>query len=120
MSSGIANIIPSMKVSRSGFLILIAARKKINFLDCFWLSFQHPVEGIRDRIYGFVQFCPKVVDVRTGKQRPKTDMAMDLSFGSIGYALVLARPFKVVCIFSISPLQPNRLPYLNLSKYSHI
>jgi len=65
--------------------------------SCFWLLWQHPVEGIRDRIYGFVQFCPKVLDERTGRMRPKTDMALDLSFGSIGYALVLARPFKVVC-----------------------
>ena len=102
MSSGMANIIQYERVSRFSFSYPYCCKAKMNCVNYFWLSFQHPVEGIRDRIYGFVQFCPKVVDVRTGKRRPKTDMAMDLSFGSVGYALVLARPFKVVCILFFS------------------
>lgn len=57
---------------------------------------QRPVEGIRDRLYGFVMYSPKQEE---GPQagEPKTDMALDISFGSSGYALVLARAFKKVC-----------------------
>ena len=56
---------------------------------------QRPVEGIRDRLYGFVKFCPKHVKGEK-KGQVKTDMAMDISFGSSGYALVLARAFQTV------------------------
>lgn len=59
---------------------------------------QKPVEGIRDRLYGFVKFCPKQVEGNE-KGEVKTDMAMDISFGSSGYALVLARAFRTVCKF---------------------
>ena len=57
---------------------------------------QRPVEGIRDRLYGFVMYSPKH---EKGDQagEPKTNMALDISFGSSGYALVLARAFKKVC-----------------------
>ena len=57
---------------------------------------QRPVEGIRDRLYGFVMYSPKH---EKGEQagEPKTEMALDISFGSSGYALVLARAFKKVC-----------------------
>lgn len=53
------------------------------------------MEGIRDRLYGFVKFCPKQVEGNE-KGEVKTDMAMDISFGSSGYALVLARAFRTV------------------------
>lgn len=56
------------------------------------------MEGIRDRLYGFVKFCPKQVEGNE-KGEVKTDMAMDISFGSSGYALVLARAFRTVCKF---------------------
>ena len=56
---------------------------------------QKPVEGIRDRLYGFVKFCPKHVEGQL-KGEVKTDMALDISFGSSGYALVLSRAFKTV------------------------
>ena len=56
---------------------------------------QRPVEGIRDRLYGFVLYSPKHVK-GDKKGQPKTDMALDISFGSSGYALVLARAFKRV------------------------
>lgn len=56
---------------------------------------QKPVEGIRDRLYGFVQFCPKHVEGEY-KGEAKTDMALDISFGSSGYALILSRAFKTV------------------------
>ena len=54
------------------------------------------MEGIRDRLYGFVMYSPKH---EKGDQagEPKTNMALDISFGSSGYALVLARAFKKVC-----------------------
>ena len=54
------------------------------------------MEGIRDRLYGFVMYSPKH---EKGEQagEPKTEMALDISFGSSGYALVLARAFKKVC-----------------------
>ena len=65
-------------------------------LCVYYNLLQRPVEGIRDRLYGFVKFCPKYV---TGQKRGevKTEMAMDISFGSSGYALVLARAFQTVC-----------------------
>lgn len=55
------------------------------------------MEGIRDRLYGFVMYSPKH---EKGEQagEPKTEMALDISFGSSGYALVLARAFKKVCL----------------------
>ena len=66
-------------------------------LSCLYFlpPFQRPVEGIRDRLYGFVLYSPKHLK---GDQmgQPKTDMALDISFGSSGYALVLARAFKKV------------------------
>ena len=49
--------------------------------------------GIRDRLYGFVKFCPAGTEGQV-----KTDMAMDISFGSSGYGLVLARAFKTVSL----------------------
>ena len=65
----------------------------MNILVSFVL--QSPVEGIRDRLYGFVKFCP--LHVKGDKiGEVKTDMAMDISFGSSGYALVLARAFQTV------------------------
>ena len=60
---------------------------------------QRPVEGIRDRLYGFVKFCPKYTEGEY-KGDVKTDMAMDISFGSSGYALVLARAFKTVSLLT--------------------
>ena len=60
------------------------------------------MEGIRDRLYGFVMYSPKHTDGdRMGQ--PKTDMALDISFGSSGYALVLARAFKKVYILRMCP-----------------
>ena len=56
---------------------------------------QKPVVGIRDRLYGFVKFCPMGSEGQYMEQ-VKTDMAMDISFGSSGYGLVLARAFKDV------------------------
>ena len=53
------------------------------------------MEGIRDRLYGFVLYSPKHLE-GDQKGQPKTDMALDISFGSSGYALVLARAFKKV------------------------
>ena len=57
---------------------------------------QQRVSGIRDRLYGFVRFAPKDNDLH-----PRNDLAVDISFGSIGYSLALARPFKRVrvCIY---------------------
>eukprot|EP00731_Ephydatia_muelleri_P005919 Em0003g167a len=40
------------------------------------------IESIRSRFYGFVQFAPD------------NDVAMDISFGSVGYTLALARAFR--------------------------
>lgn len=90
-----------------------------DFEEWYFMLFgtQRPVEGIRDRLYGFVKFCPKQVD-GSEKGEVKTDMAMDISFGSSGYALVLARAFKTVCqyyqvsvqntcIISVAQLVPN-------------
>ena len=59
------------------------------------LLLQRPVEGIRDRLYGFVTYTPKHMD-GPDKGRAKTNMALDISFGSSGYALVLARAFRKV------------------------
>ena len=67
-------------------------------LFCIPLIMQRPVKGIRDRLYGFVKFSPKHLDGES-KGDPKTEMAMDISFGSSGYALVLARAFKKVVIY---------------------
>jgi hypothetical protein len=65
-----------------------------------------PVEGIRDRLYGFVLYSPKHLK---GDQmgQPKTDMALDISFGSSGYALVLARAFKKVVSVNFHPFFRN-------------
>ena len=52
--------------------------------------------GIRDRLYGFVKFCPAGTEGQV-----KTDMAMDISFGSSGYGLVLARAFKTVSLSTL-------------------
>jgi hypothetical protein len=62
-----------------------------------------PVEGIRDRLYGFVPYSPKHLK-GDKKGQPKTDMALDISFGSSGYALVLARAFKKVVSVNFHPL----------------
>ena len=71
---------------------------------------QRPVEGIRDRLYGFVKFCPKHVKGEK-KGEVKTDMAMDISFGSSGYALVLARAFQTVGhMFSVLHIRTNYQP----------
>ena len=62
-------------------------------INVFFPLLQRPVEGIRDRLYGFVTYAPKHVKGQEAGQT-KTDMALDISFGSSGYALVLARAFK--------------------------
>ena len=65
------------------------------------VNFKEPVVGIRDRLYGFVKFCPRDVETEHREQNEdlvKTDMAMDISFGSSGFGLVLARAFKSVSL----------------------
>ena len=52
---------------------------------------QEPVRGIRDRLYGFVQLAFPTHQI-DGDKNYQT-MAMDISFGSTGYALTLARAF---------------------------
>ena len=47
-------------------------------------STQTDVESIRSRFYGFVQFAPD------------NDVAVDISFGSVGFTLALARAFRTV------------------------
>lgn len=47
-------------------------------------STQTDVQSIRSRFYGFVQFAPD------------NDVAVDISFGSVGFTLALARAFRTV------------------------
>ena len=75
------------------------------------------MEGIRDRLYGFVKFCPRHV-VGEFKGEVKTDMAMDISFGSSGYALVLARAFKTVSNISLKVLDAAYTDEYNI--YTHL
>ena len=56
---------------------------------------QTDIESIRRRFYGFVQFAPD------------NDVAMDISFGSVGYTLALARAFRTVSPPNILT-SPNR------------
>ena len=58
-------------------------------------STQTDIESIRSRFYGFVQFAPD------------NDVAMDISFGSVGYTLALARAFRTVSPPNILT-SPNR------------
>ena len=52
------------------------------------------ITGIRDMIYWFVQFGPK--EASTDIPKLKNNMAIDISFGTSGFSLVLARPFREV------------------------
>ena len=57
----------------------------------FIFFLQTEVASIRDRFYGFVQFAPD------------NDVAVDLSFGVIGFTLTLARAFREVrCVREVS------------------
>lgn len=67
----------------------------------FPLLMQRPVKGIRDCLYGFVRFTPKHLDGKF-KGDPKTERAMDISFGTRGYTLVLARAFKKVAVYWVA------------------
>ncbi len=61
----------------------------VQVLNCVTLypPVQDKVAGIRDRLYGFMQFGPK-----------DNSMAYDICFGTIGYSLVLSRAFQEVHI----------------------
>ena len=50
------------------------------------LPLQDPANSIRDYFFGFMQFGPH-----------KNRIAYDISFGTIGYSLILARAFQEVC-----------------------
>ena len=67
---------------------------KYAYLHCVYVSCIFRLQDsihtptIRNIIFGFLQFVDK------------NDFAMDISFGSTGYSLILARAFKDVCYWS--------------------
>ena len=76
----------------------------------FFQLLQKYEEGIRDRVYGFVKYSPSnpanPVD-SDGQPVPKLEMALDISFGTSGYTLALARAFKYVRNYRIPILSPR-------------
>lgn len=63
---------------------------------------QDSVHGIRDRIYGFVNLAFPISHTSSDESSyfESPTMAMDISFGTTGYALTLARAFHNVCVYS--------------------
>ena len=61
---------------------------------------QEYMKGIRDVLYWFVtNFGPRYPPTEANPQSSlKNSLALDISFGSIGYALILARPFITVSV----------------------
>lgn len=62
------------------------------------------MKGIRDILYWFVtNFGPCFPPTEANPQpRLRNSLALDISFGSIGYALILARPFVTVSVLGVS------------------
>lgn len=53
------------------------------------------MKGIRDVLFWFAaNFVPR------HEEQPRNFVAMDISFGSIGYSLILARPFVSVWLYN--------------------
>ncbi len=60
---------------------------------------------MRDWIYYFVRtFGPKRDQLVDGKTLLRNTLALDVSFGSVGFVRVLARPFKKVFRLLMLPL----------------
>ena len=61
---------------------------------------QKQEKSIRDVILWFVNnFGPK--DQSNSEPELRNDLALDITFGSIGYSLILARGFVKVCLLYI-------------------
>ncbi len=57
---------------------------------------QEYMKGIRDVIFWFVTNFGPHYDETASELQLKNDLALDISFGSIGYSLIMARPFVKV------------------------
>jgi hypothetical protein len=68
-----------------------------------WDSIHTPT--IRNIIFGFLQFVDK------------NDFAMDISFGSTGYSLILARAFKDVLSLNFDPFYANDKEVYHLEQF---
>ena len=65
---------------------------------------QEQLSGIREKIYWFVAMFGPNDSHQVSSQRTSNQLAVDLSFGSIGYSLVLAKPFKRVNLCYITKM----------------
>ncbi|XP_064399540.1 uncharacterized protein LOC135346000 isoform X2 [Halichondria panicea] len=86
-----------------------------------WMAYQHYkphlgcieylgeyMKGIRDVLFWFAaNFVPEYQFPGSEKTEKRNYFAMDISFGSIGYSLILARPFVKVMSVNLQPHYQN-------------